>query len=268
LQEEIEARQVQAVQSLAMRVAMQRRTASQDRESLLRADLSDDLERVGRVDLAGLVPALPPRDRLEKLTNLRLKLLEALAIPASEQERAQAEIARIENEIRVLLREQEVERAELLQRLRREVPTRLREQREADIQRLLGQAQAEDSSAIASLLFEQKQRAQVDFSVPARFVLPAATSSSGSSSGSSQAGPGALSFDKNQFRTFVAASPSSGAIRAPQVQTQVLAAPPTVVAGLGNEQVPSVIAAPQGNAQRRWQALLAKRSQEWQLPLR
>ncbi len=266
LQQNIEQRQMQSLQQMLERVSTQRSTARGDQEGLMRTDLKDDLERVGRLNVEGLVPALPPGARLEQLINLRLKLLSTLAVVPSVQRQAQAQRLNIETQIRALLREQELNRAALLVRLRNEVPARLESQRGAQIKHALDQVSQSDAQAINAVLQEQQRRVQTDFAAPARLSIPAAPSSHQGLASLPQIG-----FNKNQFRTFAGSAPSLAPIAPPVLpgsDSQVRRAPvPFVVSG-GQGEAASTSGSGSGGQERRWQALLLKRSWAWKVPVR
>lgn len=261
----MERRQIASLQGLALRVARQRREAGADEEGLLRADLADDLERVGRLDMDSLAPALGPSERLERLSELRLKLLSALAIAPAVQRQAEAEREKIEVEIRAALREQEKERAALLVRLRREVPARLQAQRESQIESALGQVRQADAASIALLLQGQQSRVRRDFGAPASLFLPAPPTASTPSNPQ-------ISFNKNQLRTFTAPVPSLAPITPPAQAlnpVQVLVPSPGALPVLGKAEPGSQAARARGGvASENWRALLARRARAWRAPLR
>ena len=268
LQEAMERRQVSALQNLALRVSRQRRAASADEEGLLRADLAEDLDRVGRLGLDSLAPDLGPPERLKRLSELRLKLISNLAIAPSAVRQADAEREKIEIEIRALLRQQEIERADLLQKLRREVPARLQAQREGQITSALQQVRQADADLIQLLLADQGRRVRLDFAAPARLFLPAPTA--GDISDNILA-TSEISSNKNQFRTFVASASSLAPIAPPALTlpgAQVLV--PSSVRPLASGEAGAARrnASGQGEAQRRWRELLAKRAKAWRAPVR
>lgn len=267
LQEAMEKRQVSALQNLALRVSRQRREASADEEGLLRADLAEDLDRVGRLGLDSLAPNLGPPERLKRLSELRLKLISNLAVAPSAVRQADAEREKIEIEIRALLRQQEIERAGLLQKLRREVPARLQAQREGQITSALQQVRQADADLIQLLLADQGHRVRLDFAAPARFFLPApAANTSGNA-----LKPSEISFNKNQFRTFVASASSVAPIAPPALalaRAQVLVPSSVKPLASGEAGAARVSASSQSEAQRRWRQLLSKRAKAWRAPVR
>ena len=268
LQEAMERRQVSALQNLVLRVSRQRREASADEEGLLRADLAEDLDRVERLGLDSLAPNLGPPERLKRLSELRLKLISNLAIAPSAVRQADAEREKIEIEIRALLRQQEIERAGLLQKLRREVPARLQAQREGQITSVLQQVRQADADLIQLLLADQGRRVRLDFDAPARFFLPAPIA--GNTSGNTVT-PSEVSFNKNQFRTSVASASSLAPIAPPALalaEAQVLVPSSVKPLASGEAGAARRNASGQDEAQRRWRELLARRAKAWQAPVR
>ena len=273
LQQGARERQSQALRQMLLHVAQQRGAARTDQEGLLRADLNDDLERVGRLDLDALVPARPSDQSLARLANLRLKLLPTLAVAPSVQRQAEAERRRIETEIRALLREQELARAALLIKLRHEVPARLESQRGQEIERVLEQVSQSDARSIAALLQEQQRRVQADFAAPARLSIagaPAATPAA-----TSGARPRSqIGLARNQLRTFAASSASWPPIAPPALpglsSRHGLEPSPAILpaASRRDEAASGAARLPSGAQQERWQELLRKRSRAWRVPVR
>jgi hypothetical protein len=276
-QERARAQQARSIEEMALRVAGQRQAARGEQEELLRAALRDDLERVGRLDLDALTPALLSPERALQLANLRLKLLAPLAVAPARQEQADRERRAIETELRALLRAQELEQRALLEKLRREIPSRLQTRRVAAITRALEQLRQSDSDAIATLLRGQQARLSRDFSDPARLGIAFGGSARTSISNPSRAQT-AISFDENYLRTNASGSASFGPIASPSS----FALPRTLsnFSAAGAEAgVPEALP-PRGasgatlsqeraqSQARAWRALLARRARAWKVRVR
>lgn len=151
-------------------------------EAFARSVLEDEVALSMR-QVADEIPLAPVEaDLALELTNLRLQLLERLAVPPTEREAAREEIARIRERLVEIWAEQTRRQERALRIALEEVPTRLRDEGEARLEAELRALSERNRALRAELRAEFDALLERDFSTSGerestvlRLLLPAAT---------------------------------------------------------------------------------------------
>jgi hypothetical protein len=185
--------QASALTEFVRRAGLAREQSRDQWRSSLESALRDELELARRVDPGLLEPYVPTPEQAARLINLRLRLLQTLGTSNAQKADAQSERLALENEIRSLLREQELARRGVLDRLRDVLPAQLEAKRRDELATFLRELDAREGTALLPLVEQQRERIARDFGPTSRLgiVLPAIAAlpeaqrnSSGSAAGS------------------------------------------------------------------------------------
>lgn len=176
LQNQIETRQLNAVETLLAQSLAAQNKANTNIARSLEAALQDDIALARQLNPGALEPYLPSELQALALSNLRLDLLPALdksptQADASNEERVRRDIA-----IRAALREQELARRDALKRLREDLPIQLEAAKRQELQKTLAAQSARDQQLRAQAQSEARALIAQDFgTADARLgiVLPA-----------------------------------------------------------------------------------------------
>jgi len=163
LQADAKQRQESAISQFLQEVEARQNEALSEQEADMRAGLEEDIRAARRITLARLVPVLPAAEEQLEMTNLRLDLIPNLGSTAQEREWALQYLRYLEAEWRALLSIQEFDRRMQLERLRDEVPRRLRREGEATIAQESKEAGLRYTRARAKSLESQRIRMEQDF---------------------------------------------------------------------------------------------------------
>ncbi len=142
LQNQIEARQLNAVDALLEQSLSAQNKANVNIARSLEAMLQDDIALARRLDPGALEPYLPSEMQALALSNLRLDLLPALDKSPAQERESNEERVRRDIAIRAALREQELARRDALKRLREDLPIQLEAAKREELQKFLA-AQSE-----------------------------------------------------------------------------------------------------------------------------
>jgi hypothetical protein len=165
LQQQMRLRQERSLDAFLYDAALfQSGVRQQDRASLLAA-MQEDIELTQQVDLDALEPTLPPEAVQLEMTNLRLRLLKNVELSDAERAEARERLRALQIEWRRMLREQERQRRELLTRLREERPRQIETQRSQEIATFLNRAKTADEQARVAVREAQRQRIAADFNI-------------------------------------------------------------------------------------------------------
>lgn len=176
LQNQIEARQMNAVETLLAQSLSAQNKARAGIARSLEAALQDDIALARRLDPGALEPYLPSELQALALSNLRLDLLPAIDKTPAQERDSNEERVRRDIAIRAALREQELARRGALKRLREDLPIQLEAAKREELQQLLGAQSERDQQLRAQAQNEARALIAQDFTAAeARLgiVLPA-----------------------------------------------------------------------------------------------
>ena len=176
LQNQIERRERDAVETLLAQSLNAQNKASTNIARSLEAALQDDIALARRLDPGALEPYLPSELQALALSNLRLDLLPALDKTAEQERDSNAERVRRDIAIRAVLREQELARRGALKRLREDLPLQLEATKREELKQTLSAQSQRDQQLREKAQTEARALIAQDFTdAEARLgiVLPA-----------------------------------------------------------------------------------------------
>ena len=176
LQNQIETRQLSAVDTLLVQSLNAQNKARTNIARSLEAALQDDIALARQLNPGALEPYLPSELQALALSNLRLDLLPALDKTPAQERDSNEERVRRDIAIRAALREQELARRGALKRLREDLPVQLEAAKREELQKTLSAQSERDQQLREKAQAEARALIAQDFTAAdARLgiVLPA-----------------------------------------------------------------------------------------------